>query len=1331
MHKKIKSLALAGLLSVNALSSPISILAEESLAESVLAEVVSKDGVGESVEEVESNKKLPTEAISEEIEVKPKESRLVNQGGSGSRYDPFTLKVETEEGLNYVFDVLNDTSRYTGYYRLKDPANNNGTITYELHLLDVGGMVTYLNINVESSNTNIVNAMNSVPELIEIVDTKQGDGTESAPHKLIVNEEGGVTLLIEWLWVKDYNLYRTGDVIEENGVKIYRMCAVLNSTTRTKNVIYIDLKVENDKKDIIDYIEAVPVNNNIPPSNNEWSTITTKDELDRDWDYTDNGSTIILGGYKGASQKVEIPRVVDGKQIELSNFNQSMFQNVTDIRFANGINKVKIKSGSLRQAFLDDTDLQSIDLNGLDTSSVTSMHEMFRGCSSLVIVSGLETLDTALVTNLQNMFYECVKLEGDLNLSSWDTSRVTTMQHMFYRCGKLGSIDFGNMESGSLEDIMGQDIKGVLGMFKECTNLKTVTMRGLSPKNPVSMYEMFRDCRSLTTINGIDTWDTSTVIDMNNMFRDCTNLSGTLDLSRWITSEVTNMQEMFRGCNALVTINGLDAWDTINVTTMQNMFYECTSLSGDLNLTAWNTSKVTSMQHMFYKCKALSSVDFGNMEADGLEDIANQDIKGISGMFKECANLKTVTMNNLNTVNSIGMQEMFRECKSLTTISGINTWNTININNMDNMFRDCIKLGATLDLSQWNTSNVTSMYEMFRECTSLTTINGIEGWDTSKVANMENMLYRCISLGATLNLSQWNTSEVTSTQHMFYECKSLTSVDLSGLDLRKVNNMAGMFKECRFLTKVKGIETLNVKNVTTMSEMFYGCSSLTELTINNINTSSLTSIYRMFFECTKLTRLNITNWNVPQLTNTGQLFFRCGKLSVIDMSNFAADSLNDMAGQFTGLGGLTEVDLTGCSFPEATNMSRLFAGCPKLTTVRGDLDLPKVDDLSQMFSGCTSLTDVNLNSWNVESATNMSNIFDGCKVLDKLDLSNWNTPNVTNFQHMFKDTNNLRYLDIRNFTINSNSNNSEMFKIANGGSTKPLLVITTDSTLAGYDYKNDKRNGCKIKFNSSDGFFDEATGDKTKYGEEIFAINISGVQSLDDIVLSLVLDSLNRSDVPTRTNYLFDKWKLNRATNYSQDEVERAFEALNDEYIATWTEDMIRVTVPINTLPVQLTTNLKNQSADPFTSGTLTIQNSSTTRPLKVSIAEFTDNNVGLPSGTDKLQLLDPNEVDANGNLKYDDAYWDSITGKDSYTKMAIGMYAIEGINGRTPYVKEDPLWLVPNKVNKIEIGTIPPAESDTKPREAKIGFTSKHALPRNFMDGKAKSQYKLVLLFE
>ena len=52
-----------------------------------------------------------------------------------------------------------------------------------------------------------------------------------------------------------------------------------------------------------------------------------------------------------------------------------------------------------------------------------------------------------------------------------------------------------------------------------------------------------------------------------------------------------------------------------------------------------------------------------------------------------------------------------------------------------------------------------------------------------------------------------------------------------------------------------------------MKCMFYGCSELKELNLNNFNTNNVTDMNYMFYGCSSLKELNLNNFNTNNVTN--------------------------------------------------------------------------------------------------------------------------------------------------------------------------------------------------------------------------------------------------------------------------------------------------------------------------------------------------------------------------------------------------------------------------------------------------------------------------------
>ena len=59
--------------------------------------------------------------------------------------------------------------------------------------------------------------------------------------------------------------------------------------------------------------------------------------------------------------------------------------------------------------------------------------------------------------------------------------------------------------------------------------------------------------------------------------------------------------------------------------------------------------------------------------------------------------------------------------------------------------------------------------------------------------------------------------------------------------------------------------------------MFYECSSLKELNLNNFNTHNVTNMSYMFYGCSSLKDLNLNNLNINNVTWMKNMFYGCSK----------------------------------------------------------------------------------------------------------------------------------------------------------------------------------------------------------------------------------------------------------------------------------------------------------------------------------------------------------------------------------------------------------------------------------------------------------------------
>ena len=119
----------------------------------------------------------------------------------------------------------------------------------------------------------------------------------------------------------------------------------------------------------------------------------------------------------------------------------------------------------------------------------------------------------------------------------------------------------------------------------------------------------------------------------------------------------TSCDHWFDYCPNLTTIEGIEYFNTENVTNMRYMFCYCKSLKS-LDLTNFNTENVTDMYYMFAYCKSLESLDLTNFNTAKVTNMA--------GMFQSCYALKTIYASDKFVTDQVTESTcMFSDCLNL------------------------------------------------------------------------------------------------------------------------------------------------------------------------------------------------------------------------------------------------------------------------------------------------------------------------------------------------------------------------------------------------------------------------------------------------------------------------------------------------------------------------------------------------------------------------------------------------------------------------------------------------------------------------------------------
>lgn len=284
-----------------------------------------------------------------------------------------------------------------------------------------------------------------------------------------------------------------------------------------------------------------------------------------------------------------------------------------------------------------------------------------------------------------------------------------------------------------------------------------------------------------------------------------------------------------------------------------------------------------------------------------------------------------------------------------------------------------------------------------------------------------------------------------------------------------LENTAYMFSGMDQLFYIGGLEFLNTLNVTDMSHMFQGCSSLWSLDLSGLETSNVTDMSHMFDGCSSLESLDLTSFNTSNVTDMSSMFSFCFNISSIycndDWSlgrdeDFSSDDMfsqcyylkgaisyeenedyefkdgvtyaNPTTGYFTkreAYAVVSEDNLTfyyGGTVPAgAYSVTRNGDGTWKtasFTTVSFDqsfLDL-KMTSTANMFKDMNDLTTIDeLTYLNTTCVKDMSNMFSGCGSLEYIYCNNdWSGLTVVS-DNMFSGCSLLPNFDENNLTVNN------------------------------------------------------------------------------------------------------------------------------------------------------------------------------------------------------------------------------------------------------------------------------------------------------------------------
>lgn len=455
---------------------------------------------------------------------------------------------------------------------------------------------------------------------------------------------------------------------------------------------------------------------------------------------------------------------------------------------------------------------------------------------------------------------------------------------------------------------------------------------------PISCANMFRDCKQLTTIQGLQNIVMNCCTSCLKMFYSCYELQS-VDYSNWNMSNVKSISYMFAFCYKIQSID-CSNWDTCNVEDMYKMFYCCYELKDIIGLNDLDVHNVKNMAFMFCGLEHITDLDISKWNAPKCEDA--------SFMFSSYIKTGNIHYNSFVKINA---PNLFRNgcVKNLRAAFQVNpelkyvnisNWNVSNVEKLRYIFFNCPNI-ETLDLRKWNACKCTDASFAFSFNTEDYGKNKLKYlrvdnlFKNGIISNVKGMFYNLDKLKTIGDISNWDVQNVILSDFMFYNCVNLKHIgDLSNWNMPKCTNAKLMFG-CDYTLdgKVMQFEQLKLNNlfkdgiVSNVSGMFQGCDDLEYLNISNWNVSNLEDARYMInpMDLSKLKHIgDLSNWDLSSLRSCIQMFFFNPNLTSIGSTkNWNISNVIDMTRMFNGTP-VNGLDMKNWDTSKCTNMYEAF-----------------------------------------------------------------------------------------------------------------------------------------------------------------------------------------------------------------------------------------------------------------------------------------------------------------------------------------------------------------------------------------------------------------------
>lgn len=355
-------------------------------------------------------------------------------------------------------------------------------------------------------------------------------------------------------------------------------------------------------------------------------------------------------------------------------------------------------------------------------STVTDAREMFNSCNALESVS---LFNTENVTLASSMFRDCYVLE---TIPAFNFVKVTNLDMAFYCCYSLQEIPPLNLTV----------VNSMVQTFSNCFNLKTIGE--MNTENVSAFTSCFANAYTLRAIPVIDL---SSATLCTYMFMGCYGFK-TLKFKN-VGTQTCVATSMFASCMGLAYIEGLTGFKP---STAQNLFHYDFAL---IKAPEIDYSECVNLQGAFAYCSLLEEVPTLNLDkATTLYD-----------MFRECNNLRTITIGANSTPEVTTVGQMFLNARLLETINGVlNAVKITTTAGFNNTFGQCYSLrevrinnlGVNIQLNNCENLSMDSILYMIENAHTTNTITIRLNYVPLALANTDTAIQAALAIRTNVTL---------------------------------------------------------------------------------------------------------------------------------------------------------------------------------------------------------------------------------------------------------------------------------------------------------------------------------------------------------------------------------------------------------------------------------------------------------------------------------------------------------------------------------------------------------------------------------------------------